>query len=538
MKTKKALCMVLVGVLLIGILGACNTTPAPVNVPADPPPQTTAPATQAPTPQATPVEPAPAEQGLGGGVTVAIMAETPSVTPARHATLVGLFKNELSHSGLFRPRYSDLAPIPNVVREWSAISDTLFEFTIYEGIRFHNGDVMTAYDVAASLEYVRRYPEQAIFHGSAVSWEVIDTHTIQIDTGVPNALLLNDLSHQANFIFPMSLIEAGHDFTLNPVGSGPFVFEEWQRGDFLHFSAFEDYFDTPRAAKVEYIHWRIIPEGASRTIALETGEVDYIVDVAFPDIARMEADPNITVKQRPGAMFQYFVMNNARAPFDNVYVRRAIDMALDREAMVLASLEGFGIPIYSTMPPIFPGSSDVGTRSFDPEGAIALLAEQGISAGDLEFEMLVFDEQQRRRAEVAQSNLADIGIATTITMMDFATWTVHTTEDSFDASFANFTQTSLLAFMRATMSIGTINAQNRSRIHNPELDGLIFEALATIDESARIATLEEASRVANEYVGHIGTNMNLLIRAFNSNLIVPELAANGSMHLNMIHWAE
>jgi len=533
MKKKKVLSVVLVSVLLVGILAACQP-PAPVNVPTETPAPTT---TTTPATLTTPADTIP-EQGLGRGVTLAIMAETPSITPARHATLVGLFKNELTHSGLFRPRYEDLAPIPNVVREWRAISDTLFEFTIYEGIRFHNGDVMTAYDVAASLEYVRRYPEQAIFHGSAVSWEVVDRYTIQIDTSVPNALLLNDLSHQANFIFPMSLIEAGHDFTLDPVGSGPFVFEEWQRGDFLHFTAFEDYFDAPRAAKVEYIHWRIIPEGASRTIALEAGEVDYIVDVAFPDITRMEADPNITVKQRPGAMFQYFVMNNSRAPFDNVYVRRAIDMALDREAMVLASLEGFGIPIYSTMPPIFPGSSNEGTRSFDPEGAIALLAEQGISQGELEFEILVFDEQQRRRAEVAQSNLADIGITATINMMDFATWTVHTQDDTYDTSFANFTQTSLLAFMRATMSIGTINAQNRSRIYNPELDAMIFEALGTVDESARIALLEEASRMANEYVGHIGTNMNLLIRAFNSNLIVPELAANGSMHLNMIHWAE
>ena len=537
MSKKRIFSMVLAGALLMGVLSACAPaaqTPAPVT------PTPVTPAPTAPTPATpTPATPAPPPQAeLGRGVTLAIMAETPSVTPARHSTLVGLFKNELSHSGLFRPHYEDLAPVPNLVSDWRAISDTVFEFTIYEGILFHNGDEMTAYDVTASLEYVRRYPDQRIFHGSAQNWEVVDRYTVRIDTGEPNALLLNDLSHQANFIFPVSLIEAGHDFTVDPVGSGPFVFDEWTRGDFLHFTAFEDYFDDSRSANVEYIHWRIIPEGASRTIALETGEVDYIVDVAFPDIARMEANPDITVKQRPGAMFQYFILNNARAPFDNVYVRRAIDMALDREAMVIASLEGFGIPIWSTMPPIFPGSSDEGTRSFDPDTAQALLLEQGITPGTLEFEMLVFDEQQRRRAEVAQSNLADIGITTTINMMDFATWATHTLDDTYYSTFANFTQTSLLAFMRATMSIGTINAQNRARIYNPELDGLIFEALATVDEPARIALLQEASRMANEYAGHIGTNMNLLIRAFNSSLIVPELAANGSMHLNMIHWVD
>ena len=530
MRKKRILSMFLTCGMLIGILGACAPA-TPTLAPEAPAPVTPIPAAPAPAPA--PVAPAPE---LARGVIVVSASETPSITPARHGAVLAGHKNRMTHNGLFALCYTDLTPVPDLVADWRAVSDTVFEFTLHEGILFHNGDVMTAYDVAAAFEYNRTFPYSRAFHGSIANWEVVDRLTIRIDTGMPNAIFFDDLAHHGNFVHPRSLIEAGHDFTVNPVGSGPFVFEEWRRGEYLQFAAFEDYFDTNRSPQIAYIHWRIIPEGSSRTIALEIGEADYVLDVALPDVERLEANPNVTVVQRPGIMYQMFIMNNERAPFNNIYVRRAIDMAFDREAMVLASLDGFGIPIWTAFPPFFPGATTEGTRSFDPQGAIALLAEQGIDPATINFEMLVFDEQQRRRAEVAQSNLADIGMTTTISMIDFAAWTTLTQEDAFDSSFGNITLGSLPAFMRGTMSLGAIGANNRSRINNPELDYLINRAIATVDESARMTILHEASIMANEYVGHIGTNMNVVVRAFNARLDAPELGANGSMYANMLRW--
>ena len=534
MKKKQLLSMMLAGSMLMGVLAAC----APAGQQAVTPP-TAAPAQTQPAAPGAPVEPPPVEAGFQRGMTVVSAAETPSVTPARHTALVGHFINILTHNGLFRVQEEGLAPVPDLVEEWTALSDTLFEMRLREGVMFHNGDIMTAHDVAASLEYVRRYPEQRGNQLAVYSWEVVDDHTIIIDTGEPNVVLFNELAHQANFMFPLSLIEAGHDFTVDPVGTGPFVFNEWRAGDFLHFEAFENYFDRDRFPRLGYIHWRIIPEGASRTIALETGEVDYVIDVALPDVPRLQADPRITVMERPGATYQHFMMNIEMFPFDNIYVRRAVDMALDREAMVLASLDGFGIPVWAAVPPTFAGTTDEGARSFDPEGARALLAEQGLDPSALGFEMLVFDEQQRRRAEVAQSNLMDIGIPTTITMMEFATWLSFTLEDnSFQASFGNQTTTNLPVFLRSMLHSSFIGTGNRQRTNLPELDELINRAFMTIDETARLAILEEASRIANADASLVGTNMNILFRAFNADLVVPELAANGFMFKNMIHWNE
>ena len=521
---KKVLSIVLAGVFMIGAFAACR--------PADTRP------TQTPTAwQPGDTLPPPAE--VQRGLTIAVRSETPSIAPARHTASEGHFKNCLTHNGLFRLDPATLEPVPDLVYSWRALSDTLFEFRLHEGILFHNGEEMTAHDVVASLAYVRTYPIATVFHGSVVGSEVIDRYTFTIDTGTPNAMLFFELAFQANFIMPASLIERGHDFTQEPIGSGPFVFYDWSFGDSLTFTRFDNYFDTARAPYLDYVHWRIIPEGASRTVALESFEVDYVVEVSFPDVPRLRVHDSITVIEHPTTRFSYILLNNELPQFENVYVRRALDMALDKDAMLMASLEGFGEPTWQLTPPVFAGSSVMGIRSFDPERARAILAEQGVDPTDLAFVLTVYSEEDRRRAEVIQANLNDIGVPITIAMVDFAAWLDMTRDGSFDAATGAFTASNMLMFMRSTMHIDSIPAPNRSKIRNQELSNLISEAIATIDPATRIAVLEEASRVANEHAGFIPTNTNVVVRAFNSNLVVPEVSATGFMlHLNRVYWAE
>jgi len=527
--------LLLASALLAGVFSAC--TPAQQ---ATAPPTATdnsgAAATTAPAEQpATAVTPAPeAEQR---GIILAYQSETPSVAPAMHTSLVGHFMHTLTHNGLFRLEYQNLTPTPDVVESWEALSDTLFEFKLKPGIMFHNGEEMTAHDFVASFEYVRQFPFAVTVHGSIEHAEAIDDYTLHIDTGEPNAMLFFDLAHHGNWVMPRSLIEAGHDFNVDPVGTGPFVFDYWNPGDEISFIRNDNYFDAERDPIVPYVTWRLVPEGASRTIALEVGEVDLIVEVPFPDVQRMRDNPNITVFDRPGLTFQSMGMNNAAFPFDNIHVRHAVDMALDKEAMVMASLDGFGIPWWQNSPPL-PGSSDVGTGRFDPDASRALLQEHGLDPATLGFEALVSTEEQRRRAEVVQANLADIGIDMTISMTDFATQLSITQAGNHQASFAAFTTGNLMGFLRGTMHSDSIGAQNSNFVNLPELDALIDRAIATIDESERLAVLHEATTLANENRGAIPTSMNILMRAYNSNLILPEIGANGFMFLNMAHWAE
>lgn len=521
MSKKRILSLLLLGVMLVSCAPQATQQQADGGAAG-----TTAPGTAA-TPQAS-----------DRGLRLAISLETPTLAPGQHTSVHGHWKNVLTHNGLFRFPYDSLIPIPDLAADVRALSDTLFEFTLHQGVMFHNGEELTAYDVVASLEYVRTYPLAMAFHGSVVGAEAVDRYTVIIDTGTPNAMLFGDLGSQANFIMPRSLIEAGHDFGTDPVGSGPFTFREWNLGNLLIFDRFEDYFNTERIPRVAYLDWRIIPEGSSRTIALEAGEIDFITEVSFPDLSRLEANPDITVAEIPGITYNYMLFNHNLPQFSNVYVRRAIDMAFDKEAMVMAAYEGRGIPIWVQFPPVFEGVSHEGIRSFDPEGARQILREQNIDPATLGFQMYVMTEDMRRKAEVAQANLAEIGIPATIATIDLATWLSQTAGGHHEAAFGNFTSSCQLFFMRATTHLGAIGATNRSQFNDPEFSALIDQMVATIDLDERLALFYYLSGRANENPIWVPINMSMLYRAFNANLYVPELAPGGFMYFDVVAWMQ
>jgi len=533
---KRALSMLLASVLLVGILGACTppqpqqeVAPPPSGNQAAPPPAGTTPTTP---PAADPTP--PQAEGPTGTLIIATANETPSIAPARHNAAAGWNKNVMTHNGLFRGHYEDLAVVPDLVASWTAISDVLFEFTLHEGVLFHNGEEMTAADVVASWYYVRNYPDTRTVHLSALAIEQTDRYVFTLYTGVPNASLFFDLTGQGNFIMPQSLIESGHDFQTDPIGTGPFVFEDWRLGDSLTFRAFEDYFDQDRFPSIETITWRIIPEAASRTIALETGEVDLVVEVAYADIPRLEAHPNVTVFTRPGPAFHHLVLNNSLPQFENIYARKAINMAIDQEAMVAVAFDGLALATRAQVPILFPGTTYEGVVPFDPEGARALLAEHNIDPASLGFEMIASTEERRRLAEVAQAQLLDIGIPTTIVMNDHATTLARMNDGNYEAGFGMWSASNLISVMRGVLHGGL---HNRSRIYNAELDYLIDKAVATIDVDARDAIFEEASIIANRHVGNVPTHLALAIRAFNSDLRVPEISPTGALNLNVVYWA-
>ena len=531
---KKVFSLVLVGVLLVGVVGACVPEQTPQIE------QAQAPAAQTPAPAASPGQtPEPAlEEGAVGSLIIATENETPSIAPARHASTAAAFKNSMTHNGLFRIHYDTLEPLPDLVESWRAISDTLFEFTIHQGIYFHNGDYMTAADVVASLYYVKNYPEAEIAQRSIVAAEVIDTYTLTIYTGTPNAMLFFDLAHQGNSIMPISLIESGHDFISNPVGSGPFIFQEWRSGDSLTFTAFDNYFDTERAPRIRDITWRIIPEGASRTIALEMGEVDYVLEVATMDIPRLEDMPGVEVFKRTATQHNAMLINNENPFFADINVRRAIDMAIDKDAVVEVGMAGFAIPIYNQVPINFPGVSFENENSFDPDGARALLAEAGIEPGTISFGIIASNDARARMVEVIQSNLAEVGIEVYIIRMDLASFLAITSEGNFDAAIGNFAPTNLLSYIVGMLHRGSINGQNRNRIYHVEMSELIDQAVVTVDAAARTALFEEISKLANEHTGMVPLFQGMIIRAFNSNLAVPETSPAGALHINMMYWMD
>ena len=157
-------------------------------------------------------------------VVIATADEAPSLDPMGHNAVAGTYLNTLTHNGLFRLD-NDLNPIPHLVKDYKIEQDedgiaSIWVMTLNEGIKFHDGTIVTSEDVVASLMEARNHPEVLTYTRSIMDAEVVDDLTFKIFTDGASSALLYDLSHHTNNILPKALIDAGNDFNVNPIGTG------------------------------------------------------------------------------------------------------------------------------------------------------------------------------------------------------------------------------------------------------------------------------------------------------------------------------
>ena len=233
----------------------------------------------------------------GDTLRVALTSEPPSLTTCDHDSLISVGINMLTYNGLVRIDNATLMPELDLASEYKVENEVDWIFKLKEGVKFHNGEEMTSADVVASLEYAKSIPGSAIYTNNFANIEAVDDYTVKITTPQPYAGLLYDLGYHYNWIVPKSLLDSGNDFNENPIGTGPYKLVEWVSGTSLKFEAFEDYFDTERAAKIKNLEFSIIPEGVSRAIALEAGEIDFVWEANGADAASLRDNPDVVVEE-------------------------------------------------------------------------------------------------------------------------------------------------------------------------------------------------------------------------------------------------
>jgi peptide/nickel transport system substrate-binding protein len=283
---------------------------------------------------------------------------------------------------------------PGLATEWSASDDkTVWTFEIIEGASFHNGDPLDAAAVAAQFEFVRTNDE--VLGGTwsglkpAIESSVVDDAgrvVLTLNRAHPDLLI--DLANPGFGISNIAYIEeVGTTAGFEPVGSGPFMFEEWVNGSHITLVRNPDwtwgseaFFGTDGPAYADELVFRFIPEAQTRLATLETGETDFIDLVPFADVQRMVDNPNfsITGLLLPG-MPQMNYMHTQLSPTDDLRVRKAINHAIDKQAIVDTVYFGLVEPAYGPLSAAFP-EYDPSLESmypYDPERARELLSEAG-----------------------------------------------------------------------------------------------------------------------------------------------------------------
>ncbi len=367
-------------------------------------------------------------------ITYAQTSDVTSLDPRNATSTISAAMISQVFSTLIRTD-ADYNLVLDAAESYEVIDDTTYKFTLRKGIKFHDGEELTSEDVKYTLDTIRdenaTYSLKSDF--SFMYCEPIDDYNLYIKTDEPNSSTLLRLNYIK--IIPKHYVEevGDEEFNLHPIGSGPYKFVSWDTDEAITLEAFDDYFGG--RPPVDRLVCKVIPEASARIAALEAGEVDLIGAVTTGQMERLQSLDNIEVVSRPSTRTAYFTMNTfGDSPVTDVRVRKAINMAIDRETIVQGVLDGYAQAVSSLALPIFEGFDDsIPTYEYDPEGAKALLAEAGYPDG-FDIEMEGSFSGLSNASDVAQAvaaQLAEVGINVTIVEKDSDTlrdeYQAHTT---------------------------------------------------------------------------------------------------------------
>ncbi len=413
--------------------------------------------------------------------------------------------------------------VPGLAESWKAVTPTTWEFRLRKGVKFHDGQELTADDVVFSLD---RPAALANSPGSFTSFtkvitakEVVDAHTLRLTTAAPYGPLTLNLAS----IFIVSKKAAAQatqdDFNQGraAVGTGPFRYGSFKRGDSIELLRNDAYWGAkPAWGRVTF---RILTNDAARLTALLSGAVDGIESVPSGDIAKVKANPALRLEQRPSWRTLFWHLDQsrdaspfitdkagkplARNPLKDPRVRQALSKAIDRKALVERTLEGQGLPASNLNTAGAVGYADsLKVEAYDPEGARRLLAEAGYPDG---FALTLHGPNNRyvNDEQIVQTTAqfwSRIGLQVKVETQPVATYFGKARNGDFSVALlgwgslaADFTLRDLLGTVDPATGWGS---WNWGRYSNPKLDAAVQASLAAVDAKQREQLAEQAVKLA------------------------------------------
>lgn len=403
--------------------------------------------------------------------------------------------------------------VGDLAESWSVSEDKLtWTFNLKQGVKFHNGKELTSADVKATFDRALNAEAGGLRTTEIIKMftavEAPDPYTVTITTDGPYGPMESLMCNMSLGIMDADYIEQyGLDLGTSAEGengTGPFKVVSWERDQEIVVERFDDYFGTP--AKLQTVVYTVIPEAASRVIALETGEVDVIDKPTDEDLARLEADTeNFTVLRKPTISQRLFRFGCNDPIISNTKVRQAIVYAIDRQAIIDALFTGSAYPSTAPLAPVTFGYSDLGEIEQDLELAKSLLAEAGYPDG-FDTKIITTERYQNgiELAEIISQQLAEIGINAKIEVWEWsalsASWNGITADEFDQPIFIMGAGPSMrdadggLRGLYTTSETG-LNDRNYGFYSNAEVDALIEQGMQETDQQKRVEIYKEAMEI-------------------------------------------
>ena len=393
---------------------------------------------------------------------------------------------------------------PALASSWETPDTLTFIFHLREGVTFHDGTPFNADAVKFSFDRVYELAGAPSYLFDVInSTEVIDTYTVQVNMNYDFSALPSIMANPvASIVSPTAAEDHGDDFNENPVGTGPFKFEQWS-GDELIVTKNEDYFGgTPKLEKVVFV---TILESSERKSAIELGEVDVVAlgRILPSDLAELENNPDIQVYKGPGVIVEYMGFNTLIPPLNDSRVREAISYAIDYDTIINDALAGIAERIGGPIPPGILGYKELPIVQRDLDRASQLLEEAGYPDGfDISLTYNIDSLERRKVAEIIRDSLADVDIEVRIIGLDWESAIDSYLDMEHELMLNNwfpdyFDPDSYLFPQFHSWSSAPYGA-NIFGLNNTDLDWLIEDGLLTTDEQERIMIYQEAQELIVE----------------------------------------
>lgn len=280
---------------------------------------------------------------------------------------------------------ADLRLLPDLAESWTVTDGGLtYDFSLRRGVKWHDGRPFTSHDVRWTLEHLARRKASAQLAAARIAgFATPDDHRIVLRLREPWSPFLSSLANEGPYILPRPEREREEPGrTAGPVGTGPFRFREWVRGDHVTLDANPDYFR--RGPFVDRLTFRFEPDVDRGAALLFAGEADYFVGrPALPQVLQLARDPRVRIHSRPSSTRYYCGFNLRHPALRDLRVRTALNLAVDRVPLVQRALLGYGTPAQGFYTPAVAWAYNAAARvpRFDPELAAALLDEAGLLPG-------------------------------------------------------------------------------------------------------------------------------------------------------------
>lgn len=411
--------------------------------------------------------------------------------------------------------------VPVLATEWEASPDGLeWTFQLRQGVKFHDGTDFNAEAVKINFDRWRNtsdplhvggeFPYYSYMFGGFDEASniqdviVVDDYTVKFVLKNIQASFLQDIAMVPFAIAsPKALQENPERLKDHPVGTGPFRFVSWTKGDRIVLEANPDYWGGKPA--IDRLIYRSIPDNNARLVALQAGELDVMDGVEPAFLPTIQATGQFDIIERPPMNIGYLAFNTQKPPFDNVLIRRAINHAINKEELNTAFYGGMGIPAVSPLPPsVWGHNPNVPKYEYDPEKAKELLAQAGYGPDNpLKTELWAmpvprpYMPQPERIGVAIQNYLREVGIEAEIVTYEWGTYLEKTGMGEHTMALLGWTgdngdPDNFLYVLLDKDNAVTPDAGNIAFYVNDEVHDLLIRARQTTDQAERTRLYEEA----------------------------------------------